>query len=422
MKPRRVLTKHHTGTGNTLGHAIVTDGRGAFFVAGNFSGTFAGAEFQGSSDLLLVRFDGGGEVVWARSVGGPENDVGTAVVVDPAGRVFVVGYTGLEGWGSSNAGEDIFVGCYDFDGNPLWSRSLGSTSADAGLDATADGAGGLYILASTQGSFPGSGATSGPGTVLLRIDADGNQLWARQFAWSSRTAWYRIVADGAGRAVVCGVKPETSSSSRTDAQLSCFSPEGELVWEQSYGVAGVDDTGSPVAIDAAGNVFLAGTTRGALVDGQAASGRPEAFVASFDPEGGHRWTRQWEGDAFGFITALAPDGVGGVYIVETTITGIGNYPEADNSEIALAHLGPDGSTLWTDPIPVGLSEQGKALVVDERGRIWLTGFAVSEDAGFVNGILLVAYEEDAETVEELQWYLDREFARIDASLAELESR
>src|SRR5258706_6575866 len=83
-------------TGVAEGLSVATDASGNVFVTGYFvsdSITFgtttlvnAGAT---NTDIFLAKYDGNGNVLWAKSAGGTPVDVGWCVATDASGNVFI---------------------------------------------------------------------------------------------------------------------------------------------------------------------------------------------------------------------------------------------------------------------------------------------------------------------------------------------
>src|SRR5438094_713656 len=65
----------------------------------------------------------------------------------------------------------------------------------------------------------------------------------------------------------------------------------EFAWTRQFGTRECDEA-LGVAVSGAGDVYVAGGTRGAL-PGQATAGLPDAFIGKYDADGNARWTRQF---------------------------------------------------------------------------------------------------------------------------------
>ncbi len=116
---------------------IAVDESGNVYAAGGFRGTFSdqgiSVTSSGNVDILLVKYSPSGELLWARSAGGPYGDVAFGVESDKDGNVYIVGaYSGLAVFGDtivSNLDPDganlpfSFIARYSPDGDLRWVRT-----------------------------------------------------------------------------------------------------------------------------------------------------------------------------------------------------------------------------------------------------------------------------------------------------------
>ncbi len=118
----------------------------------------------GSSDILLVKYDTSGNVLWAKNAGGIDDEYASSVAVDSSGNSYVTGNFnsptstfGTTILNNINAGtDDIFIVKYDVLGNILWATSAGGNANDDALFITANVIGECQIagtFASTTISF-----------------------------------------------------------------------------------------------------------------------------------------------------------------------------------------------------------------------------------------------------------------------------
>ncbi len=90
------------------------------------------------------------------------------------------------------------------------------------------------------------------------------------------------------------------------------------MWTQRFGTSS-DDHAKGVAVDGGGNVYVAGTTGGALAGANGGFG--DAFVRKLDSSGATLWTRQlatWRSES---ANALAVDGQGNAYVAGISYGG-----------------------------------------------------------------------------------------------------
>ncbi|MCA9753771.1 MAG: hypothetical protein KC591_16360, partial [Gemmatimonadetes bacterium] len=130
---------------------------------------------------------------------------------------------------------------------------------------------------------------------------------------------------------------------------------GDHLWSRGLGVNGRSAT-----VDAAGNVYVAGTFSG-TVDfgggGVTATGS-DFFCSKYDPDGNHLWTRIADPDAFLAVTAISAQPSGGVYVA-------GNIPKGGTVDFGGGPLGAQGvfGTAWI----VQYDTSGNHVFSDEYG-------------------------------------------------------
>ena len=125
----------------------VTDGATAIAANPNgtmaFSGFFGGSVDFGSGPITAAGSDGfvvaltgaTGAPLWSRTFGGPGDDRGNAIAIDPAGDVVAAGYASsaldLGSGPLPFAGAtDAFVAKWGFTGTLSWAREMGTPFAD----------------------------------------------------------------------------------------------------------------------------------------------------------------------------------------------------------------------------------------------------------------------------------------------------
>src|SRR5437867_4288428 len=98
--------------------------------------------------------DAAQELQWLREFGTAGSEVGYAVAVD-ASDVYVAGPTDGALPGQTNAGgNDAFLRKYDADGTEVWTRQFGSLDYDDAESVAAD-VSGIYVVGLTAGTLPG---------------------------------------------------------------------------------------------------------------------------------------------------------------------------------------------------------------------------------------------------------------------------
>ena len=138
------------------------------------------------------------EIEWIRQFGAAGPAFEFASAVDADGNIYVTGLTDGTLPGQTSVGEvDAFVRKYDAEGNELWTRQFGTSSSDLALGVAAD-AGGVYVAGWTGGTLLGQTSAGDYDAFVRKYDSEGNELWTRQFGTSSSDGSRGVAADAGG--------------------------------------------------------------------------------------------------------------------------------------------------------------------------------------------------------------------------------
>jgi hypothetical protein len=139
-----------------------------------------------------------------------------------------------------------------------------------------------------------------------------------------------------------------------------------------YCVFGTDssDGGLAVAVDKSGNIYIAGSTNGALAGANA--GAADAFVRKLDAAGAVVWTRQFGTSSDDYATSIAVDGDGNVYVAGDTLGALAGS-NAGSQDSYLRKLDKSGTTLWTRQFGSQGPEQLGTVALDSSGHAYVSG-------------------------------------------------
>lgn len=123
---------------------------------------------MGRTDLFLVKLKPNGDLDWSKAIGGVGSEGGmTTLQVDDG--FISIGDTDTFGAGK----KDLLVVKLNLDGTLAWAKTYGGLEDDVGSGIAKIGDG--FIIGGTIWSFGAGEADSG----LVRIDAQGNVIWAK---------------------------------------------------------------------------------------------------------------------------------------------------------------------------------------------------------------------------------------------------
>jgi len=177
------------GTEQDVSNAIW--GNGTFIYTSGSTESFG----EGNRDLLLIKWDAEGNQIWNRTWGGIFNDCSNSIWGNGT-FIYSAGYT--SSFGSGN--DDLLLIKWDYGGNQIWNRTWGGTDDDHGY-AVKGNENFLYTSGNTN-SF-GEGHSD---LLNVKWDTEGNQIWNRtwgdienqesQSLWCDDTYFYNTGSSG----------------------------------------------------------------------------------------------------------------------------------------------------------------------------------------------------------------------------------
>ena len=153
------------------------------------------------------------------------------------------------------------------------------------------------------------------------------------------------------------------------------------------------DTGTDIAVDSSGNVYVTGHT------GSQGAGGNDILIAKYNTSGVIQWQRTLGGAGTDAGTGIAVDSSGNVYV-----TG---YTVSDSSyNVLIAKYNTSGVIQWQRTLGGINNDTGNSIAVDSSGNVYVTGYTGSQGAGGYD-ILIAKYN----TSGVIQW--QRTFGGID---------
>ena len=363
-------TRQYGGSFNDAGWHIAADAAGNAYVAG-----FAATSANGSDHQAVLRkYDAAGNLVWHRNPSVGVNPRANGIGVDLLGNSYI----------SGEMSGDAFVSKHDTSGNHVWSRQIGSVTGptEAAFGAAPDAAGNVYVVGWTNGNL-GTGIAGGNFDAFVRkYDAAGNLQWTSQFGSDGSDAAYGVNVDPAGNVIVGGMQNTVGDAGWNNTVVRKYSPAGSLLGERirNSGDEG-DDQVAAVATDAAGNVYATGMTSGALAGPGSSGGDYDVFLMKYDASGALVWTKQSGNPNFDYADAVAVDAAGNAYLAghyaggfDTTFHG--------GMDAALLAYDAAGTRLWVQGFGTAAEEEGRGVALTPDGSLaYVTGFTKGNLAG-----------------------------------------
>jgi len=290
---------------------------------------------------------------WVKTIGDSSIDDAVSVKADAIGNVFTAGYFTKNpdfdpGPGTTNltsvGGLDIFISKFDASGNFVWAKSFGGISTDNPSCIALDGTSNIYVTGffnETVDFDPGPGTytlnalTGSPAMFILKLDANGNFVFAKQIGGSSSTY----------------------------------------------------SEGSSIDLDSNGNIYCCGNFYGApdFDPGTATTtltslGQQDMFILKLNATGNFVYVRQI-GSAFDNHVSSIKQSAGNLYLTGSfqstadfdTGPAIANLTSVSNSDIFVLKMDTSGNFIWVKQIGTSSNNEGWGIAIDATGNVYTTG-------------------------------------------------
>lgn len=332
--------------------------------------------FVEDRDVFLASFDRSGDLRWAHTVTGDGFHLSRALSVGRENVVFAMTVQGTvtlpDGTSSSGgSGSDVLLLSLAHDGTPRWHLRIAGDGTD-GVGAVTHGPDGRVLVAGWHRGTLALGAlehvSTGPhnDVFVASIEPSGEVAWVRFFDGLDDQIARGLVAGPDGiylsgylqGQVDFGDGLQVAHGSQPDAFLVALDGAGATRWSARWGGVAEDRAFACAAM--ADGVVVVGRTQGELDVGGGAitTSGGGAWVASFDGEGAHRWSRSVleAPDAGLYDVAVDDEGaivVAGYYEGQAFDGGV-PLPDGgiDHPAVWLSKLRSDGTSVWSRGFPV----------------------------------------------------------------------
>lgn len=200
-----------------------------------------------------------------------------------------------------------------------------------------------------------------------------------------------IVLDSSNNIYITG-SISVNETETTDAFLAKFDNNGNIIWYKIWG--GIyDDSGSGIAFDSSGNVYMGGSTASFGSDVANANW----FLAKFDNAGNQIWNYSWGTNEGEWGGKIAVDSSDFIYYIGST-WGHGG-PSAN---VGLVKFNSTGGIQWARYWGIGGYDSPRGLVIDSSDNIYI--IAGSDNRGFGGrDVALIKYNSAGTLLWDIAW-------------------
>ncbi|MCI1266295.1 MAG: T9SS type A sorting domain-containing protein [Saprospiraceae bacterium] len=352
---------------------------------------------------------------YVKAMGGPSTDIGSSVSLDAKGNLYTAGSFEetvdfdagpLSYLLKSNGARDIFITKMDSKGELIWAKNIGGDKSDDGRYMSTDLSGNIYITGTFQGTVdfdPGPGlfpltSQNKDDLFILKLNADGNFLWAYQFNASTYIDINALVLDAQNNVYLTGYFNERidfdfgsseyylSPFGQEDIFILKMNASGQFLWARQLGGKSFELV-NDLTIDIEGNVITTGQFTGTTdfdpgpdTFQLTTNGIADIFISKINPSGNFVWAKSIGGLAEESGRTLVTDPMGNIYLAGEFHGPVDFDPGSGtriltpkgSKDLFLLKLTDEGNYIWAQQIG-NSTARSSDVTLDKKNDLYLTG-------------------------------------------------
>jgi hypothetical protein len=366
---KRILIARYSATGKQLWLAhsaeeagavdIACDKSGNVYVAGTLDPDGMGL----ARDWLLLKYSASGALVWSRTC--VDGVWAGGVAVDKSGNVVIAGTAATAG------GRPVGVGAikYNAAGDQVWaSTAIWAPPLTPAPDShyvraiALDPSGNVYLTSELR-------VAGGDEAVTVKIGAGGAVRWGSIYQPRYGTEAYGWgIAASATRAVVCG----GTEGAEDDSFIVSYRTDtgAEAAWYESAQGDGKGVFLANVALDGAGNVYVAGD------QWQLPSGWAHAYILKLEPSLAVTWAKSYTQGNRAWARDIRRDADGNLYIAA------GFSSDSEGNDFLTMKYTSSGVRKWVKAWGGAThgDDAAREMALGTDGSVFVCGYTTTTDA------------------------------------------
>jgi hypothetical protein len=343
-------------------NAIAVDNSGNVIVAGYIGGT------PGLQDYIAIKYDENGDSVWISRIGFRNDTLSqaTSIAVDDSDNVYIVGYFDYDIWTGG-----CMLNKYNKDGVIQWTKYYGIGDNESHMSCN---------VITTKNKFV---RVLYDGDVEIEYDLNGNQIWSKTYNEDTLSG-IKLQIDKNDNSYIGGLAVRGTYRDYWFG-LTKRDSSGNKQWIRTYHSMGDAYSSIPydIAVDDSGNSYITG------VSGQTGQMGWDYTTIKYNSNGDSVWVKRYNpataSDDWAF--SVTADKEGNAYV-----TGKSNRYNLGYGYTTIKYAS-DGTQLWVKRYDGGyayMNSEGKKILVDTNLNIYVSG---NSNVTGTNEIATVKYSQ-----------------------------
>ena len=360
-----ILTRTLGGSKNDIAKSVVKTIDGGAAVLGYSQSTDGDISDKTDEnfDFWVLKLDAESNIEWGTTFGGTQDDRGNDIIQTNDGGFAVLGYsTSSDVDVLENAGsQDFWILKLDAQGTISWSKTFGYSGADFGttllqasdnsflitgvLDVTASGG---------QGNSRNSQRHAGGDIWAIKLSENGELLWRNYFGGSYTDTPFGVIETADKNFIIVGSSDSadidiSNNNGSYDYWVLQISPEGNLLWEKSFGGSEIDEARA-ITNTNDGNFLIVGDTRSANNDVSNTNGAADLWVVKMSPLGDLLWEKTYGGSSFDVGRSVSQTQDNGFLISGSSRSEDNSFTNQGQNDALVLKINAEGTLVWKKTI------------------------------------------------------------------------
>ena len=327
---------------------------------------------DGNSDILLIKTDSFGNILWQSLYGGSRDDISVSVFENSDKTYLVIGST--NSFSHMTFDYDIYLLKLSANGDTLWTKTVENDSTYERAYSSIITADNNILVVGTVQSF----SDGIQNMLVIKMNKNGNIIWEKTFGGDVSEIGESVLETIDNGFLITGETTSFGISTPfyTNVYLVRTDANGDSLWTRYYGNTWYDYSRSIIAVD--DNSYIVSgwyATNGAEVS--------DFYTLRIQDNGDTTWTYLYGGGGYEYSFDIIKTGNNEFILIgNTNSSGAGSY------DIYLVNIDSSGDTLWTKTFGSAIYENAKGALKTDDGHYIIYGDRKPHSHSNVSDILL----------------------------------
>jgi uncharacterized delta-60 repeat protein len=320
---------------------------------------------SGQQDILLLKYDTSGALVWATTYAGADgdDDVPADIALDNSDNIYVTGKTFR-----SITLNDIITLKYNSSGALQWVKIYNglTNDKDNGVGIKVGSDGNVYVA--------GVVVRNNFDLVALKYNSSGALQWVTAYNNPSNDTedCKALALDSSNNVIVVGASNRGGTNGFDYITLKLDNATGAISWVKHYnGTGSGTDVVRAVAVDSSDNVVITGNSSN--------GSNNDIVTIKYDSAGTTQWAKRYNNGSSDLPTAITTAADGTIYVTGNS-RGTGT-----NFDWVTIKYNASGVSQWTKRTRTAGLDVPNALFVDSSYNVYVAGYVTGNTSGGATG-------------------------------------